>query len=159
MNAFTQSTKRLTPLLVFFTATLLLLLNAGCSQPDLTNANSTPQHTVAAAVTVSAGTPQLTQQYEFTEQDSGKTVTYTATSRLTIILNTQKYPKRNLQVSCNPAGTLGAISNIPSEGPPLYAVRYEGIQPGICTIKNRTFLLTVKVIALSDAIEPAETKD
>src|SRR5258708_5613419 len=89
----------------------------------------------------------LTQQYDFTEQDSGRTVTYTVTSRFEITLNQQKYPKGNLRVSCSRAGTLGAISNLPSETPPLYAVRYEGVQAGRCTIQNGTFLLTVKIIA------------
>jgi hypothetical protein len=155
MNKFTQSRKRLSPLLIFCTTTLLLLGACG-SQPGPTSASSTPEPTVTTSSTVPPGTPRLTQQYEFTNNDSGKTATYTVTSRFTIILNTQQYPKGNLQVSCHPAGTLGAISNLPSEAPPLYAVRYEGVQPGICTIKNGTFLLTVKIIALSSASEPIE---
>jgi hypothetical protein len=91
--------------------------------------------------------PQLTQQYEFTERDSGRMVTYIVTSRFGIILNQQKYPKKQIQVSCTPAGTLGSISNLPSVAPPLYAVRYEGVQPGICTIRNGPFFLSVKILA------------
>lgn len=94
--------------------------------------------------------PELTQQYEFTEKDSGRTVTYTVTTRFQIILNQQQYPKRNLQLSCTPPGGLGSISNLPSVTPPLYAVRYEAVQPGLCTIKNGTFLLTVSIIALTE---------
>ena len=92
-------------------------------------------------------TPQLTQQYDFTEQASGRTITYTVTSRFEIILNQQRYSKKNVQVSCTPPGTLGSVSNLPSVTPPLYVIRYEGIQPGLCTIKNGTFLLTVRIIA------------
>lgn len=152
MDRFTQSTKPLSPLLIFFTIALLLLLNACDAQ------NSASLQAVAATGTVAASTSQPTQQYEFTERDSGKTATYSVTSRFTIILNMQKYPKSNLQVVCSPARILGTISNIPSEAPPLYAVRYEGIQPGICIIKNGKFLLTVKIIALSSSIEPTHRK-
>jgi len=68
------------------------------------------------------------------------------TSRFEITLNQQKYPKGNLRVSCSRAGTLGAITDLPAETPPLYAVRYEGVQAGRCTIQNGTFLLTVKIV-------------
>ncbi len=95
-------------------------------------------------------TPKLTQQYEFTEQDSGRTVTYTVTTRFEIIFNQQQYPKKNLQLSCTPPEVLGSISNLPSVTPPLYAVRYEAVQPGLCTIRNGTFLLTVRIIALNE---------
>lgn len=94
-------------------------------------------------------TPNLTQQYDFTAQDSGRTVTYTITSRFEIFLNQQKYPKQNVEVSCHPQDTLGSVSNLPSVAPPLYVVRYEGVQPGVCIIKNGNFLLTVRMIALT----------
>lgn len=95
-------------------------------------------------------TPKLTQQYDFTEQDRGRTLIYTVTTRFQIIFNQQQYPKKNLQLSCTPPGVLGSISNLPSVTPPLYAVRYEAVQPGLCTIKNGTFLLTVRIIALNE---------
>ena len=147
MDTFTQSAKRFSLLLIFCTLTLVFSLNACGSQPGLTGSSSTLQQTPTTSSTVAPGTPQLTQQYDFTEQDSGRTVTYTVTSRFEITLNQQKYPKGNLRVSCSRAGTLGAISNLPAETPPLYAVRYEGVQAGRCTIQNGTFLLTVKIIA------------
>jgi hypothetical protein len=91
--------------------------------------------------------PQLTQQYEFREQDSGRSVTYTITSRFEIILNSQKYPRKNVEVSCQPQDTLGSVSNLPSVAPPLYAVRYEGVEPGTCIITNGTFRLLVRIVA------------
>ncbi len=91
----------------------------------------------------------LTQQYQFTAQDSGRTVTYTITSRFGIILNGQKYPKSKIQLSCLPSGMLGDVSNIPSVAPPLYAVRYEGVRSGVCVVKNGTFHLTVIIVPLS----------
>ncbi len=91
----------------------------------------------------------LTQQYQFTAQDSGRTVTYPITSRFGIILNGQKYPKNKIQLSCLPSGTLGSVSNIPYVAPPLYAVRYEGVRPGVCVVKNGTFHLTVIIVPLS----------
>jgi hypothetical protein len=90
----------------------------------------------------------LTQQYEFTAQDSGKTATYTVTSRFTLILNALVYPKANLKLTCHPEATIGTITNLPAETPPLYAVRYEAEEPGSCTIKNGAFLLTVNIIGL-----------
>jgi hypothetical protein len=146
MDTFTQSVKRFSLLLIFCTLTLVFSLNACGSQPGLTGSSSTPRQTPTTSTTVAPGTPQLTQQYDFTEQDSGRTVTYTVTSRFEITLNQQKYPKGNLRVSCSRARTLGAISNLPAETPPLYAVRYEGVQAGRCTIQNGTFLLTVKIV-------------
>ena len=127
---------------------LAFILMVSCASPVSTQ-GTTPQRTPTTPNNHLSATPQLTQQYEFTEQDSGRTVTYTVTSRFGIILNQQKYPKKNMQVSCHPPGTLGSV-NLPSVAPPLYAVRYEGAQPGICTIKNGTFLLTVRIIALNN---------
>ncbi|HLJ34517.1 MAG TPA: hypothetical protein VKU38_12730 [Ktedonobacteraceae bacterium] len=125
-------------------ALLLLVSCANSGNPQV----PTPQPTATTPGNhPSTATPQLTQQYEFTEQDSGRTVTYSVTSRFGISLNQQKYPKKNLQVSCSPPGTIGNISNLPSVPPPLYAVRYQGVQPGLCTIKNGTFLLTVRIVA------------
>lgn len=158
MDKCTQSAKRFSLRLISFMSMLLPLLNACGSQPGLIGASSTAQQTPTASGIISPGTPQLTQQYDFTEQDSGRTLTYTVTSRFEIILNQQKDPKENLRVSCSPAGTLEAISNLPSETPPLYAVRYQGVQAGMCTIKNGSFLLRVKIIALSSTIDPLETK-
>ncbi len=127
---------------------LAFLLLVSCTNP-LSTQGTTPQRTPTSPGNHLSTTPapQLTQQYEFTEQDSGRTVTYTVTSRFQIIFNPQKYPKKNVQVSCTPPGTLGSVSNLPSVTPPLYAVRYEAVQPGLCTIKNGTFLLTVRIVA------------
>ena len=125
-----------------------LLLLVSCANPASTQ-GTTPQRTPTAPSNhlSTTPTPQLTQQYEFTEQASGRTITYTVTSRFEIILNQQRYSKKNVQVSCTPQGTLGSVSNLPYVTPPLYVIRYEGIQPGLCTIKNGTFLLTVRIIA------------
>lgn len=127
---------------------LAFLLLVSCANPASTQ-GTTPQRTPTAPsnhLSITP-TPQLTQQYEFTEQASGRTITYTVTSRFEIILNQQRYSKKNVQVSCTPQGTLGSVSNLPSVPPPLYVIRYEGVQPGLCTIKNGTFLLTVRIIA------------
>lgn len=149
MSNFPQFTQRFTLLFVPCTLMLISLLSACGSQASLSGTSGPSQQTPTPASTASQGIPQLTQQYEFTERDSGKTVTYTVTSRFGIILNREQYPKEHIQVSCNPAHTLGYISNIPSEPPALYTVRYEGVQAGICTIKNGTFLLNVKIVALT----------
>ncbi len=127
---------------------LAFLLLVSCANPTSTQ-GTTPQRTPTTLGNhlSPTPTPQLTQQYDFTEQASGRTITYTVTSRFEIILNQQRYSKKNVQVSCTPPGTLGSVSNLPSVTPPLYVIRYEGVQPGLCTIKNGTFLLTVRIIA------------
>ncbi len=158
METGTHSMERLSRPPLFFAAMLLFLLSACSSQQGQSSVNNTPEPTSTLVGTVSLATPALTEKYEFTEHDSQKTVTYVMTTRFTIILNAQMYPKEKLLVSCNPAGTLGSISNIPSETPPLYAVRYEGIQPGLCTISNGTFLLTVNIIALSSMRDTSNLK-
>lgn len=150
MNKFSQSHTRFSLLLILYVATLLLPLSACGSQPGSTDVNSTPKPTATAPSTPTPDASKLPIQFEFTDKDSGKTATYYVTSRFTIVLNAQQYPKENMQVFCQPAGTIGSISNLPYEAPPLYAVRYEGVQPGTCTIKNGTFLLTVKIVNLPD---------
>jgi len=127
---------------------LAFLILVSCANPASTQ-GTTPQRTPTTLGNhlSPTPTPQLTQQYDFTEQASGRTITYTVTSRFEIILNQQRYSKKNVQVSCTPPGTLGSVSNLPSVTPPLYVIRYEGVQPGLCTIKNGTFLLTVRIIA------------
>jgi len=128
---------------------LAILLLVSCSNPVSTQDTTTQRTATSSNLPLSATpSPQLTQQYEFTEHDSGRTLTYTITSRFGISLNQQMYPKENIRLSCTPPGTLGSISNIPTVMPPLYAVRYEGVQPGLCTIKNGTFLLTVRIIGM-----------
>jgi len=116
---------------------LAFILLLSCANPVSTQGTIPQQAPTSSNIPLSTTpTPQLTQQYEFTEQVSGRTVTYTVTSRFGISLNQQKYPKKNIQISCTPPGTLGSISNLPSVRPPLYAVRYEAVQPGLCTIKS-----------------------
>jgi hypothetical protein len=127
---------------------LASILLVSCAHPVSTSGTLPPQTPTSSNIPLSTTpTPRLTQQYEFTEQDSGRMVTYTVTSRFGINLNQQRYPKKNIQISCTPPGTLGSISNLPSIVPPLYAVRYEAVQPGLCTIKNGTFLLRVRIIS------------
>lgn len=123
-------------------ACLFLLSCANPGSAPGAAAQQTPGSHPSATSTI-----PLTQQYDFTAQDSGKTVTYVITSRFEIFLNQQQYPKENIQLSCNPSSMLGSVSNIPAVIPPMYVVRYEGVQPGVCAIKNGTFLLTVRILA------------
>jgi hypothetical protein len=124
---------------IFLVSCANLISGPGTTPPQTPTSSSIPPSTTP--------TPQLTQQYQFTEQDSERTVTYIITSRFGIILNQQTYPKENMQIFCTPPGTLGSISNLPSVAPPLYAVRYEAVQPGLCVIRNGTFLLIVRIIS------------
>ena len=144
MDPFFQPTKRLLFLLTCLTGTLLLLLSA-CASPAGSTSNHTPSPTATATVPLE-GDPPPTGPYQLTAWDSGKMVTLGVGGRMTIRLYEQQYPQAQLRVSCSPPGVLRTIAPIPPEAPPVfYAASYEAVQPGACTIKDGTFLLTVRV--------------
>ncbi len=91
----------------------------------------------------STSVPSSTQ-YEITQADNGRTFTYNVTTRFSVFLDSTKYPKDELK--CLPEGIIGSISNIPPFQPPQYVVRYETIQPGDCTLQDRDFHVTIKVV-------------
>jgi hypothetical protein len=109
-----------------------------------------PPTSTPALTPQSTPMPVLTQQYSFTAQDSGKTITYAVTDRFRITLDSQNYPQKDVRVSCTPAGALEPLSNLPPPSPPLYMIQYMVVQPGTCTIKNGSFLLTVIIVQLSN---------
>lgn len=91
-----------------------------------------------------AGTPSLTNSYEISAADSGKTFTYNITTRFTVILDPNLYPKDELEI--RPEGIVGSISNVPAVQPPLYAVRFETIRAGECILKDRDFQVKIQVV-------------
>lgn len=136
---------------------LMLALLAACGAPGnggstTAGANQTTTTTVATTTTgqptsvPTTTTSGMTQQYAFTAQDSGKTITYGVTTRFSLSLDEQQYPRENLQLSCPTQNALSSISNAPYAAPPLYAVGYETVAAGNCTIKDGNFTLTVVVI-------------
>lgn len=137
------------PLLIVCTLAVLLLFSACSTLPGTTGVINTLQPKPSITTAVPTGTVPSGQPGGFTENDSGKTYTGVVTSRFGIVLDRNKYPKDQIHVLCSPAGTIGSISNIPSVVPPLYAVRYQGVQPGTCVIQNGTFILYVHIIALT----------
>ncbi len=90
--------------------------------------------------------PSISQQFEITAKDNGKTVVYTITSRFSLILDQQQYPKEAMKVTCQPAGVVGSISNVPPVAPPLWITRYEGVEPGECTVTDRDFSVTIRIV-------------
>lgn len=128
-------------LIVFVVAALAACQSAPAATPS---PSSTPS--LEATPIPTATTPAYSQQYEIREQDSGKTFVYSITSRFSVILSQDKYPKENLKVGCDHEDVIGSISNIPSVQPPLYAVRYEGVTPGTCTITDGSFHVTVEIV-------------
>ena len=103
----------------------------------------TPTQTKNSVITPTAG-PQA-RLYEITEKDNGKTFTYAPKTRFSVILDQNKYPQENLTIE--PKGLLGALSNIPAVSPPFYVARFEGLQTGTCTIRNGSFVVTIKITA------------
>lgn len=112
----------------------------------LTACSSVPQDTRISTPSTPSTTspPTPSSQYEIRAKDSGKSFTYTVTTRFTVILDQNQYPKSDLK--CQPKGVIGSISNIPEVQPPLYAARYGAVQPGTCTLKDGDFEVTIRVI-------------
>lgn len=78
---------------------------------------------------------------ELRESDSGGIFTYDVTSRFSVVLDGTTDPQEHL--TCVPDGVIGAISNVPSVEPPLYAARFEGVLPGTCTLEDDHFAATI----------------
>lgn len=114
--------------------------------------------TAIAAETAYPATPASTEEYptvteswtpganEIVAGDSGKTYAIGVTTRISLILERAVYPPENLAVTCVPAEVLGRVSNLPQGPPQYYAVRFEGVQPGQCLIRNGAFQVTIKVV-------------
>ena len=81
-----------------------------------------------------------------TAGDSGKTFDIWITSRITVILDSRKYPMQDLREECVPFSVLGRVSNIPAVPWPYYPIRYEAVQLGKCIIRNGQFEVTIAVV-------------
>jgi hypothetical protein len=120
---------------------------AAQATPTLSAAQATAQEKAIQAN--SDPTRSSAQQYQKTLQLNGKTITVTVTTRVWLAFYQPRYPKQNIQISCQPSQ---AIDNHSLENaslpPPYYLVGYQAVEPGTCTIKNGNYILTVKVTAL-----------
>ena len=63
-----------------------------------------------------------------------------------VLLDESMYPRSELRLSCTSDDVLGPISNVPPIAGPRYALRYEALMPGTCTVTDRAFVVTVQVI-------------
>jgi hypothetical protein len=113
--------------------------------PSVASAPTATPTTVAPVPTPAESPTPITDHFELTAADSGRTFAYPLTSRFGIVLDGQTYPRADLQVTCDHAQVLGPISNIPSVSLPDYAVRYEGVNPGTCSITDRAFSVTILI--------------
>jgi hypothetical protein len=86
-------------------------------------------------------TSELTQVYEITESDNGKTFTYTLTSRFTVVLDNAKHPLS--QLKCEPDAIYGYVSNGSSGDASKYPIRYEITRTGKCQMRNGDFQVTI----------------
>ena len=114
----------------------------------LTQAAELTEHPMIASP--SRGTPFPTLAWtpspdEITADDRGKTVQIRLTERVSIVLSEDQYPQANLVQKCVPEGVIGRISNVPAVPPGLYVVRYEGVKPGHCAIRNGEFEVIIDV--------------
>jgi hypothetical protein len=83
--------------------------------------------------------------FDIYEGDSGKSFTYSATSRVTIFLNETLHPQENLKIDCKPTDAMGKVANVPAVTPPLYPVRLEAVKLGICTVTDKDFAVEIIV--------------
>ena len=82
-------------------------------------------------------------QSQLTEEDNGKTFTYTLTSRFMLFLDDEKYPLENL--TCTPEGIIGYVSNGSLNGPDNYPIMFEAVQSGECLLQNGDFQVHIVV--------------
>lgn len=103
----------------------------------------------------SAEPSPFTEQYEITEEDNGKTFFYHVTTRFTIILNQDRYPREDLKVACGVSGGLAELDAPPAAEHPLYSVRYMAVRPGRCTLTNGDFSVTIEIVETPQALTPS----
>ena len=98
---------------------------------------------LAHARELSHPAPAEKTQFSLTANDSGKTFTYTITSRFSVFLDEAHYPLAALR--CSPDGIVGSISNIgvPPQG--LWVARFEAVAPGSCVLRDKDFAVTIVV--------------
>lgn len=82
---------------------------------------------------------------EIRGDDTGSTYTYRVGSRFTLMLDDARHSLKRLEVVCDPPGAIGSISNVPEAEPPLYAVRFESVRAGECSVVSDDFRVTVRV--------------
>jgi hypothetical protein len=89
----------------------------------------------------------LSDQYQLTIHDNGRTFTYTVTSRFLLYLDKTLYPK-NEQI-CQPEGIASWVSNamgLYDENLKLDSVGFEAARPGVCVIQIRDFRIIIQVV-------------
>jgi|GEM_PF-2887969 len=82
---------------------------------------------------------------EIVASDSGRTIDFVLTSRFSIVLKEADFPVANLKLNCVPDIVLGRIYNVEGVPPDYYAILYEGIDGGQCTIRNGSFDGTINI--------------
>lgn len=69
--------------------------------------------------------------------DRGKTFIYAVGSRFVVILDSRT--DRPEHIRCEPRGVIGAITDIPTVEPPLFALHFEGLENGSCDLRGDYF--------------------
>lgn len=95
----------------------------------------------------------VTGVYTIAAADNGKTFSYPVTSRFMVELDGKQYPQAEL--NCSPNGIIGSISNTVAVTPPLYAARFETVQPGTCLLSDRDF--SVHILVTGDSTAEGDT--
>lgn len=98
-----------------------------------------------------AGMAARSTQTRLTAADNGGQFNYVVTARFEIVFDQHTYPREKLTVSCDPANAIDPISNLPSlDRSTDWVVRYTGVVPGSCTIRNDDFSVNVLIVPLPD---------
>ncbi len=83
-------------------------------------------------------------KHEVTANDNGKVITFPVGVHFSVLLDEEHYPKTGLK--CAPGGVVAHASDMPVAALPLYAVRFDTISPGTCTLSNKDFSATIVVV-------------
>jgi hypothetical protein len=77
-----------------------------------------------------------------TEADTGKTFSYTETSRFGICLDEKRYPLKSLDTrDCD--SIMGYVSNWSLRGPDNYPIGFQITGVGSCVVKNGSFRVRI----------------
>jgi hypothetical protein len=86
---------------------------------------------------------QWMKEHSINLQDSGKTFTYTTTSRFMVFLDDLDYPLKDL--NCVPQSVIGYISNGSLRGPDHYPIMFEAGPEGTCLLQDRDFQVRIVI--------------
>jgi hypothetical protein len=116
------------------------------SEGNLLATKSLPYKGVAALTEALRGTgelPPYSTLYTLRAEDSGERLLYSLGTTFDILLDEKTHPPAELD--CSPTGALWQVPNVPTIFDGFTTLRYEAVDIGACTFRNRDFEVEVRV--------------